>query len=282
MFSPRNTADGSAMYHKVLLMAPHGWGKTTQAKHMQERYGPGFILSGEGGLMSIAKSGLDYLPFTSFDDKSDEANGQYSFRDLFKWLRTQDFRDRGYKWIMIDSLTELSDLIMKSSSRDAEATAAAEGKKVNGFEVYTQHNAWLIGACKAIRDLQMHVIMTSLVKSGEDENGNATHAPMVGGKQSQQQLPGVFDHVFCGIRTAGKTEAVEARKVHRYVVTDEVKGWPGKTRDENGRLKPVERTGNITDLLHRLEMSDDEYNRVKAAAATQTSQTTTKTETEEA
>lgn len=279
-FAPRNTSDGSAMFHKVLVPAAPGWGKTTQATHMAERYGKGFILSGEGGLMSVVSAGIDYLPFTSFDGKTDPDAGEYSFRDLFRWLKTAEFRDAGYRWLMIDSLTELSDLIMKASTAAAEAAVAGTDKKVNGFEAYSQHNAWLIGACKAIRDLQMHVVMTALVKSSDDENGNRQHFVMVNGKQAQQQLPGIFDHVFCGIRTAGKTDTADTKKVHRYIVTDDVKGWPGKTRDEKHRLKPVEHSGNICDLLHRLEMTDDEFATVKSAKASQTNKTTTKKEDE--
>ena len=46
-FTPLNTKDETTSFGKTLIYAPAGWGKTTQAKHMQKAYGKGFIVSGE-------------------------------------------------------------------------------------------------------------------------------------------------------------------------------------------------------------------------------------------
>ena len=72
-----------------------------------------------------------------------------------------------------------------------------------------------------------------------------------------QQLPGIFDCVFCGVRVSSEVDGKQ--QVHRYTITDEVRGWHGKVRDEKRRLKPVEKTGNIVELLKRLDMNDQEY-----------------------
>lgn len=257
MFKPKNTADSTTSYRKVLLYGHHGWGKTTQLKFMQEKYGNGFILSGESGLQSIRDAGIDYLPFTSWDGGSDEANDQYSFVDIFKWMRTDDFKEKGYKWVGIDSLTELSDLSMKHAEEVAEMNAAKQGKKqANGFEVWANHGAQLIGACKAIRDMNMHVVVTALAKENVDENGNNEYWPMVAGKATMQQLPGIFDCVFCGVRAYVEQDG--RQKVVRYIITDEVRGWHGKVRDEHRVIKPIEKTGNIVELLARLDGEYDE------------------------
>lgn len=262
-FAPLNTSDHTTSYLKCLLYGHHGWGKTTQFSHYQQHYGPGFIISGESGLSSIRSAGIDYLPFTSWEGVTDPARGLYSFVDIFKWTRTDEFRNRGYKWIGIDSLTELSDHSMKAAEREAIEQAAREGKKVNGFEVWGNHAAQLVGACKAVRDMPMHVLVTALAKETQDDNGNVEYWPSVGGKSTMQQLPGIFDAVFCGIRsTAG--DAQSGQRVVRYVVTDEVRGWKGKVRDEKRRLRPVERTGNIVDLFRRMEMNDEDYAAWKA------------------
>jgi len=271
VFRPKNTGDGSASYHKVLLYGHHGWGKTTQCLHMQKRYGPGFILSGEAGLISIADAGIDYLPFTSWDGETDPSRYLYSFRDLFRWLRTDEFKERGYQWVCIDSLTELSDMSMKSATAAAEAKAMETGKKVDGFAIWSDHAANLIGACKAMKGLSMHVLMTCLAKESSDENGNVEFWPMVQGKQAQQQLPGIFDHVFCGVRASVRNTETGDHSVVRYVVTDEVRGWHGKARDEHRRLRPVEKTGNIVELLDRVSMNETDYERWrKTSSATPT------------
>ena len=188
-FKPMNTADDSTNYRKVLLYAHHGWGKTSQAKNYQKKFGKGFIISGESGLSSVREAGVDYLPFSSWDGIEDHDKGVYSFRGIIRLMNTPEFKAAGYKWIMIDSLTELSDLAYAHA--DAEAIKKAKDGKVNGFAVWEEYGAMVIGACKWVRDLPMHVVITSLAKEGEDENGNKEFWPMVKGKQVQQQLPGI-------------------------------------------------------------------------------------------
>jgi hypothetical protein len=265
-FQPMNTADESTSHRKVLLYAAAGFGKTTQFRYYQEHFGPGLILSGESGLSSIRTAGIDYLPFTSWEGVTDPDRGLYSFVDIFKFTRSDAFRARGYKWIGIDSLTELSDLSMKAANAEAEAKAARDNKKVSGFDVWANHGAQLIGACKAIRDLPMHVLVTALARESSDENGRVSVLPMVAGKQTMQQLPGIFDCVFGGIRTS-TGDPTTGQQVVRYLITDEVRGWQCKVRDEKRRLRPVERTANVVDLLKRLDMDDADYAAWKATQA---------------
>lgn len=272
MFTPMNTKDHTTSYRKCLLYGHHGWGKTTQFKHYQEAYGTGFIISGESGLSSIRTAGIDYLPFTSWQGVTDPAKDLYSFTDIFKWTRTDEFRNRGYKWIGVDSLTELSDHSMRAAELEAEENAKRTGKKANGFEVWSSHAAQMIGACKAIRDMPMHVLVTALAKENQDDNGNIEYWPMVGGKATMQQLPGIFDCVFCGVRsTTGDAET--GQRVERFIVTEEVRGWKGKVRDESRRLRSVERTGNLTELFKRMDMTEEDFAAWKAAQQ-KTAQTT--------
>ena len=257
-FTPRNTRDHTTSYRKCMLYGHHGWGKTTQFIYYQEHYGDGFIISGESGLSSVRSAGIDYLPFTSWSGASNPEKDEYSFVDIFKWMRTDDFKAKGYKWVGIDSLTELSDHSMRAAEAEAEANAKKTGKNVNGFEVWSSHASQLIGACKAIRDMPMHVLVTALAKENQDDNGNVEYWPMVGGKATMQQLPGIFDCVFCGVRsTSGDRDS--GQQVVRYVVTEEVRGWKGKVRDEKRRLKAVEKTSNIVELFKRMDMEDDEF-----------------------
>ena len=93
MFKAQNTKDSTTSYMKSLFFAPHGWGKTTQFKHLQEHYGKGFIISGESGLSSIRSAGIDYLPFDSWNGTSDPAANSYSFVDIFKWMKTPEFKN---------------------------------------------------------------------------------------------------------------------------------------------------------------------------------------------
>jgi hypothetical protein len=270
-FKPMSTADLEADGPiKTLLYAHHGFGKTTQAVHYKRRYGPGFVISGEAGLRSIMHEKIDYLPFSSWDGPHDPANGIYSFKGICQIINGPEFRHAGYKWIMLDSLTEASDRLLE------ELEEKHRGSK-NGFQLWQEYASQMLGACKWVRDLPYHVLVTALAKEENDDNGGTDYWPMVKGNAVGKQLPGIFDNVLCGVRVTSGDRTTP--KVDRYVITDEVRGWHGKVRDPRRRLKPVERFGDhvdITELFERMSMPDSEHEKYlkaiqAAAAATKTS-----------
>lgn len=254
-FKPLNTRDETTSYRKTLLFSRPGWGKTTQAKHYKAKYGKGFIISGEAGLSSIRSEGIDYLPFKSFDGPVIPDKGIYSFTSICNAILSKDFVDAGYKWIMLDSLTELSDLCFEWAEAKAIANAAATGKKQNGFEVWGQYKEKMVGACKFIRDLPYHVIITSLVKESEDDNGDSIRLPLIQGNAVQSQIPGIFDNVFCGVAKDVKTPDGKV-ETKRFVVTGAYAGWQGKVRDEHNVVQLIEETGDVTSILSKIEVAE--------------------------
>lgn len=246
-FTPMNTRDEKTSFFKTLLVASAGWGKTTQANHFKRVYGPGFIISGESGLSSVRNAGHDYLPFSSFDGDVIPAQGIFSFTEIVRLIKTPEFAAMGYKWLMLDSLTELSDLAFAWAEARATREATEANKKVNGFDIWSYYKEAMIGACKFVRDLPYHVVISALEKSGKDENDDDTVLPLVQGNAVQSQIPGIFDNVLFGV---AKTKKGEETK--RYVITGVYSGRQGKVRDENKTCSLVEETGDITDVLQKI------------------------------
>ena len=237
--------------HKVLLYSRHGWGKTTQALHMQKHFGPGFIISGEGGLRSVGDTHIDYLPFQSWDGENDPANGIYSLKAIMDWVRTDDFKSRGYKWIMLDSLTEASDMLLADLHAKTAKSGKADDKK-NGFKIWEDYAIEMLGRLKMIRDLPYHFVVTALAKDETDADGNVTYWPAIKGNVVAKQLCGIFDHVLAGVRVTKRDgDGDDAKEVvKRYIVTDEIRGYVGKVRDPNRSLsQPFWEGGDITELL---------------------------------
>jgi len=235
---------------KVLLYAHHGYGKTFQCRYYQARYGKGLILSGESGLKSVEDVDIDYVPFTSWDGKHDPDNGVFSFRGIIKMLNSEEFREAGYKWIAIDSLTELSERLVEHLEHEFKDVT-------NAFAMWGEYNRMMIGALKWIRDMDMHVYVTCLAKEEKDANDVTQYWPLVKGQAVAKQIPALFDHVLCGVRVTEKTsEGIP--KVKRFVVTDEVSGWHGKVRDPRNRLKPYEQVQDITELFARMAREDEQ------------------------
>lgn len=287
MFQPLRTSSASvADAQKTLLYGHHGFGKTTQAKYLQEKYGKVFVMSGESGLRALMDVDIDYYAFNRWglgetfnpnDPIPYRPDGTYSIQELRHIVQSTEFKAAGYKAIVLDSLTEASDLLLK------ELEVKHRGSK-NGFEKWGELAAEMLGVVKWFRDLPYHVLVTALAKEETDENGRTDYWPMVAGKAITRQLPGIFDNVFCGVRVSETAYDEKGRprgvKVKRWIVTDEYNGWHGKVRDPRRRLKAVENGGNIADLFARMELADDEFAQWGARIEAEDT-TTTPTEVEQ-
>lgn len=260
MFNFQNTstlmADGPT---KVLLYGHHGYGKTYQCRHYEKRYGKGLIISGESGLKSIEDVAIDYAPFATWDGEHDPSKGVFSFRGICKMISSPQFKEAGYKWVALDSLTELAERLVEHLEEEHKHNN-------NGFQMWGDYSRLMIGTLKWIRDLDMHVYVTCLAAEETDANGVTQYWPFVKGQKVAKQIPALFDHVLCGVRTTEKDDTGMPRVV-RYVATDEVSGWHGKVRDPRNVLQPYERCDDITALLARMATDEtkSKFNEGKAA-----------------
>lgn len=261
-----STGNVTEPYTKTLLAGIHGSGKTFAIRHWQERYGKTFVISGEGGLLSLSDVEIDYLPFSSWDGEHDPARGVYSYKGICTQIIASEwFRDQGYKCIALDSLVELSERCHQFYEANPQLWQTAQGKK-NPLEMWGKYGQSMIGALKWLRDLPYHVVVTTLVKEEYDDNGDPSYWPLVKGAQVGRQIPGVFDYVFGLIKQAGDDKNNPV--ITRRCVTQEVRGWKCKARDPRGRLAPIENLnerGDVTELLARVTMSEEAWNAYKAA-----------------
>jgi len=240
---------------KTLLYSHHGWGKTYQCRHYQRTYGKGLIISGEAGLKSIEDVEIDYLPFNSWDGPVDEEKGIYSYRHIWKMVMSPEFRKEGYKWICIDSLTELAERMIEHFEKEYEDSG-------NGFQLWGDYARAMTSVLKSIRDLPFHVYITCLAKEEKTPNDTIEYWPHVPGQAVGKKIPALFDHVLCGVRVTEKDDK-GIPKVKRYIATDEVSGWHGKTRDPRQRLQAYEECDDVTALLSRIAMTDEEFKQQK-------------------
>ena len=129
MFKPLKTSgDEVKRAQKTLLYGHHGWGKTTQAAHLQELYGKTFIISGEAGLMSLSHLDIDYLAFNSWNKRgrNDPEKGIHCLLDIKEMVASDDFKKQGYKVIVLDSLTEAGDMLLSETKYEHRNDNAVE------------------------------------------------------------------------------------------------------------------------------------------------------------
>ena len=104
----------------------------------------------------------------------------------------------------------------------------------------------------------MHVLITALAAEEADDNGVVNFWPMLVQKKVQKLVPALYDHVFCLVRKT--TDNNGKMDVRRYIITEQVHGWHGKSRDPHRRLSAIENTDDVTQLLERIYMTEQEYN----------------------
>ena len=172
---------------KILTYGNSGSGKTTLAGTIDE---PTLLISAEGGTLSLADKDIDMVDITIDDngqlipkEKRIERLGQ-----VYKYLLTEECRSK-YKWIFIDSLSELSQNMM-------EALYVEFPDRKDTLPMYGENSKRMRSLIKSFRDIPYYnVVMTALPEVEKDENNQRYIGISVVGKLAHQ-LPGFFDFVF--------------------------------------------------------------------------------------
>lgn len=210
---------------KFLVYGPAGSGKTTLAGTTGE---PTIVISAEAGLLSLASQDLDYIDI-SHDDEGNfiPASKRYDkLAEAFKFLNGDEARSK-YKWVVIDSLTEIGQLL-------TEKLQTKYPDRKDALVMWGEYSQELRSMIKAFRDLRgYNVVFTALSQPDKDENGRRFMAIMLQGKISEQ-LPGFFDEVF--FYTQIEDQEGVARRV---LVTGMTEKTPAK--DRSGKLAQYER-----------------------------------------
>lgn len=178
------------------------------------------VLSAESGLLCIrdlvkAKQVTGY-EIGSFAD----------MRESFQLLMTDKFKEH-YKWIFIDSLTEIS-------SRCVEAMKAKYPNKADSFPMWGEYNDLMTQMIKGFRDIaHYNVIFTCLPSIEKDENNKRYVGPNISGSGLKERLTSYFDEVFYMTTQKGANGTEE-----RVFITQPWGRYPAG--DRSGALELIE------------------------------------------
>lgn len=209
---PRQAAQDNGV--KLLVYGASGVGKTTlcASTGCSDKT---LILSAEAGLLSIADSEVDTLTIKGIQD----------LRDAHDFLAKMDHH---YKWVCLDSLSEIAEQVLVSEKDGAKDPRQAYGEMADV----------MVRMVKRFRDLPMNVVMVCKGRSKEDE-GKQVWEPVLPGQQLTEKLPFLFDEVFCLVA------AVKDGEVRRALRTSADGKYLAK--DRSGRLAPWE-TPNLAHI----------------------------------
>lgn len=221
----KNTSTYGTDQIKMLVYGESGNGKT----HLAKTCGPDcIVLSAEGGLMSLKGSSIPYIDITVSDDGSlitDKAKRWDRLKEALVYLNSDDARKK-YKWIFIDSITEISQIVVEKLKLDYPNAKDA-------FPMWGAYSEQMRALIKALRDIpNYHVVFVCLPTKEKDELGKTIMGLDVQGKIGHQ-LPGYVDLVmYLGV----KEEEVGKKK--RFLVTQPSDKLIAK--DRSGKLNQFE------------------------------------------
>lgn len=209
MFEIRNTRDWSARGINILVYSKPGVGKT----HMVTTTGDTsevLVLSVESGLMTLEQAGVDYIEITSFD----------MMRQLYQALAAESEQFEQYKWVMLDSVTEIAEKCLSQTKFELDAKAGAK-KQAHGMQVYGELRDKMFGLLRAFRDLNRNIYMSAKehrLQVGPDEAKFYQHLPMMPGGALKEGVAYDFDFV-ANLRWMRDSDG---NRVRRLVFEDDI------------------------------------------------------------
>lgn len=160
---------------KLLVYGDAGIGKTSLAA-TAPNHSEVIILSAESGLLSIADTDIAVLKIEEMQD----------LLDAYNWLTT-DEQGMSYKWVVLDSLSEIAEVVLA-----AEKLKAGKDKRA----AYVPMQEIIESMIKDFRDLPRNILMTCKLESYQDDNKMVIKRPMLVGQKLPVNIPYLFDEVF--------------------------------------------------------------------------------------
>lgn len=174
------TSDGI----KALIYSEPGNGKTTLAATLDLKRT--LIISFESGLLSILdEKGFEDLQYVEPSNLSD-------LKDIYDNLKNNKDLAAKYDTIFIDSLSEISDMMLEALKQDPTVYT---GMKDN-MKLYMINQEKVVGIAKSFRDLKgYNVIMTALAAT-KTTNMVEKLLPSMAGQKLADKLPPLYDFVW--------------------------------------------------------------------------------------
>lgn len=217
----------------ALIVGPAGIGKTSLLRTLCGQYYTEegwvnadlprekvFVLSAESGLLCVrdlvANGTIQGAEISSL------ADFQFAQRKII----SPEFKEQGYKWVFIDSLTEIA-------SRCEEAIKKKYPSSSDSFKMWAEYNQEMTSIIKAFRDMRdYNVIFTCLEAYEKDKDGINRIVPDMSGSHLKNRLTSYFDLVLHMERSRQKDGTLQ-------VMFDTCK-QVGLSKDRSGKLKQEE------------------------------------------
>ena len=158
---------------KILVHGQAGIGKTCLCASLPDP----IILSVESGLLSLADVDIPVIEIKSINDLA----------EAYDWLAKSD-EAKQYKSICLDSISEIAEVVLANEKNNEKDIRKAYG---NLQDI-------MCDLMRSFRDLPgRNVYFSAKQERVQDDNGRLLFGPSMPGQKLAQQIPYLFDEVFC-------------------------------------------------------------------------------------
>jgi AAA domain len=215
---------------KLLVYGALGTGKTRLAATAASQDSPVLIINAEAGMLSLrnideaSKKHISVVTCKTFGD----------IDDVYDQLTTE----YNYKWICIDSISEVAEVVLASEKSSQKDPRAAYGNLAD----------IMMSMIRAYRDL--NVYMSCKMTRFTDEITNRTsYWPMMPGKQLTNGIGYLFDEVF-----ALRVELDAQQNPTRWLQTNRDIQYEAK--DRSGKLDMFE-PADLTNIENKINSTNE-------------------------
>lgn len=217
----KSTKDVSSSRFVSLIVGASGAGKTSQVRHLSEE--ETLIISAESGLLCLG--GTDYAVA--------EINSTEDLMNVYKFLTIDPPK---FKYIFIDSLTEILEIVLAELKEDPKY---ADPK--NTLKMYGAYNEQATKIIKAFRDLTNYSVIFTCLDENAKNGVEIVKEFNVPGSSIKNNLMAWFDLVL-----HLQTFKTEDGETVRKFITD-VSESP-LAKDRSGKLEPYE-NANLGEII---------------------------------
>lgn len=238
----RSTRELSTERFSLLIVGASGVGKTTTAKTLPSPHSEILLISAESGLACLYETDIPAIvidPSNPFkrESKMDESNPTYPITEIFLKLTTQEFKKK-YKYIFIDSLTEISQLILTDLKKDPEIM-----KSKNGYELWGKYKERMIMIIKMFRDLSPYTVIFTCLNDFDKDGVELVENFNIEGSSIRSSIKAMFDIVL-------KYEIIdiENKKYRKFITDPEINPL---SKDRSSKLNKYEEP-NLSSIMSKL------------------------------
>lgn len=220
----QSTSDVHVDGIKIVVYGESGVGKTRLCATADSP----FIISAEGGLLSLQGDNIPYVEVRSLQEVS----------DAYEFVMKSD-EAKQYGTICIDSISELTEVCLLSIKK--QMIQESDSGKIDARQAYGKVAESVGTMIRRFRDIpKRDVILVAKQKRVEDESGSNKYEPYLPGKVLPFNLPYLVDEVFCMRVNRDGTRYLQTVGDYKYVA-----------KDRSGKLEPKEEP-NIINLFRKI------------------------------